>query len=74
MKSKRVSLSNRGVSDKYENLGSYEATNPPAFMVGLDVPLKELKNRLLLNDEESRIVVSAPGGSGKTTLAKRLLP
>ena len=68
VKSNRFSLSNRGVSS--ENLGSCEATDPPAFMVGLDVPLRELK-RLLLNDEESRIVVSAPGGCGKTTLAKR---
>ncbi|CBI23290.3 unnamed protein product, partial [Vitis vinifera] len=63
--------SNRGVSDNYESLGSCEATDPPAFMVGLDVPLKELKRRLF-TDGESRIVVSAPGGCGKTTLAKRL--
>ncbi|KAJ9669980.1 hypothetical protein PVL29_026510 [Vitis rotundifolia] len=71
LKSNRFSLSNRGVSDNYENLGSCEATDPPAFMVGLDVPLKELK-RWLFTDGESRIVVSAPGGCGKTTLAKRL--
>ncbi|XP_034691466.1 probable disease resistance protein At5g66900 isoform X2 [Vitis riparia] len=71
LKSNRFSLSNRGVSDNFENLGSCEATDPPAFMVGLDVPLKELK-RWLFTDGESRIVVSAPGGCGKTTLAKRL--
>eukprot|EP00261_Vitis_vinifera_P021431 XP_010652665.1 PREDICTED: probable disease resistance protein At5g66900 isoform X2 [Vitis vinifera] len=70
-KSNRLSFSNRGVSDNYESLGSCEATDPPAFMVGLDVPLKELKRRLF-TDGESRIVVSAPGGCGKTTLAKRL--
>ncbi|KAJ9669988.1 hypothetical protein PVL29_026512 [Vitis rotundifolia] len=71
LKSNRFSLSNRGVSDNYESLGSCEATDPPDFMVGLDVPLKELKRRLF-TDGESRIVVSAPGGCGKTTLAKRL--
>ncbi|KAL6312763.1 hypothetical protein AAG906_020559 [Vitis piasezkii] len=71
LKSNRFSWSNRGVSVKYESLGSCEATDPPAFMVGLDVPLKELK-RWLFTDGESRIVVSAPGGCGKTTLAKRL--
>ena len=71
LKSNRFSWSNRGVSVKYESLGSCEATDPPDFMVGLDVPLKELK-RWLFTDGESRIVVSAPGGCGKTTLAKRL--
>ncbi|CBI23297.3 unnamed protein product, partial [Vitis vinifera] len=71
LKSNIFSWSNRGVSVKYESLGSCEATDPPAFMVGLDVPLKELK-RGLFTDGESRIVVSAPGGCGKTTLAKRL--
>ena len=73
-KSDRFSLiSNRGVSHKYENLGSCEASDPPALLVGLDVPLIELKRRLLKDDHhESRIVVSAPGGCGKTTLAKRL--
>ena len=70
-KSNRFSLSNGGFSYKYENLGSCEATDAPTFMVGLDVPLKELK-RWVLKDDESRIVVSAPGGCGKTTLAKRL--
>nr|AJT49599.1 R8H-1 protein [Vitis pseudoreticulata] len=71
LKSNRFSWSNKGVSVKYGSLGSCEATDPPAFMVGLDVPLKELKRRLF-TDGESRIVVSAPGGCGKTTLAKRL--
>ncbi|KAJ9669983.1 hypothetical protein PVL29_026511 [Vitis rotundifolia] len=71
LKSNRFSWSNKGVSHNYESLGSCEPTDPPAFMVGLDVPLKELKRRLF-TDGESRIVVSAPGGCGKTTLAKRL--
>ena len=59
------------LKSKKFSLASCEATDPPAFMVGLDVPLKELK-RWLFTDGESRIVVSAPGGCGKTTLAKRL--
>ncbi|XP_050206223.1 probable disease resistance protein At5g66900 isoform X2 [Mercurialis annua] len=38
--------------------------------VGLEVPLKDLKEKLLKVDEVSKvIVVSAPGGCGKTTLA-----
>lgn len=64
--------SNKICGSKYEILGgSCDATDPPAFMVGLDLPLRELKS-WLLKDGESRIVVSAPGGCGKTTLAKRL--
>ncbi|RVW57596.1 hypothetical protein CK203_096296 [Vitis vinifera] len=35
-----------GVSDEYDNLGSCNAPGPPEFMMGLDVPLKELKRRL----------------------------
>ncbi|KAJ9669991.1 hypothetical protein PVL29_026514 [Vitis rotundifolia] len=71
LKSIRFNWNYRGVSDEYENLGSCNAPGPPEFMVGLDVALKELK-RWLFTDGESRIVVSAPGGCGKTTLAKRL--
>ena len=71
LKSNRFSWNNRGVSDEYENLGSCNAPGPPEFMVGLDVPLKELKRRLC-EDGESRIVIRAPGGCGKTTLAKEL--
>ncbi|RVW57604.1 Protein DA1-related 5 [Vitis vinifera] len=59
------------LKSKKVSLGSCEATDPPAFMEGLDVPLKELERRLF-TDGESRIVESAPGGCGKTTLAERL--
>ncbi|XP_031275572.1 probable disease resistance protein At5g66900 [Pistacia vera] len=45
--------------------------NPPEMTPGLDVPLEELK-RELLRDGKQVIVVSAPGGSGKTTLIKKL--
>uniref|UniRef100_F6HWT3 NB-ARC domain-containing protein n=1 Tax=Vitis vinifera TaxID=29760 RepID=F6HWT3_VITVI len=62
---------NRGVSDEYDNLGSCNAPGPPEFMMGLDVPLKELKRRLC-EDGKSRIVIRAPRGCGKTTLAKGL--
>ncbi|XP_062014445.1 probable disease resistance protein At5g66900 [Rosa rugosa] len=41
----------------------------PEFVVGLDVPLKDLKSKLLEDDEVSMLVLTAPGGCGKTTLA-----
>lgn len=44
---------------------------PPDFSVGLDFPLKELKMQLL-KEEVSMLVLTAPGGCGKTTLAKML--
>ena len=46
---------------------------PPKFIVGLDQPLKELKTMLLKEGkEESLVLVTAPGGCGKTTLVKKL--
>ncbi|ONH96599.1 hypothetical protein PRUPE_7G139700 [Prunus persica] len=40
------------------------------LVVGLDFPLKELKRKLLnLKDGVSMLVLTAPGGCGKTTLA-----
>ena len=39
---------------------------------GLDVPMKELRTELLKDDGMQVIVVSAPGGAGKTTLIKKL--
>ncbi|XP_062002216.1 probable disease resistance protein At5g66900 [Rosa rugosa] len=41
------------------------------FTVGLDEPLKELKMKLLKEDGVSMLVVTAPGGCGKTTLATK---
>ncbi|KAK9054077.1 hypothetical protein SSX86_025153 [Deinandra increscens subsp. villosa] len=43
----------------------------PDFIVGLDFHLRELK-RMLLKDHDQVLTVSAPGGCGKTTLAKML--
>ncbi|KAG2724548.1 hypothetical protein I3760_01G023000 [Carya illinoinensis] len=41
------------------------------FVIGLDVPLEELKMQLL-KVEVSMLVLTAPGGCGKTTLVKML--
>ncbi|XP_050365554.1 probable disease resistance protein At5g66890 isoform X2 [Argentina anserina] len=41
---------------------------PPPLVVGLEGPLKELKMKLF-SDKISMLVVTAPGGCGKTTLA-----
>ncbi|XP_004288075.1 PREDICTED: probable disease resistance protein At5g66900 [Fragaria vesca subsp. vesca] len=45
--------------------------NPPSFTVGLDEPLNDLKMKLLYNDQLSMLVLTAPGGCGKTTLAQK---
>jgi hypothetical protein len=44
---------------------------PPDFTVGLDVPLKVLKSQLL-KEKEQQLLVTAPGGCGKTTLVTML--
>ncbi|KAG6667468.1 probable disease resistance protein At5g66900 [Carya illinoinensis] len=44
---------------------------PPDFTVGMDVSLKELKMELL-KEEVLMLVLTAPGGCGKTTLVKML--
>ena len=49
--------------------GGCYARKPPGFTVGLDVPLREVKELLF---KESVVVVSAPGGCGKTTLVQKL--
>ena len=43
----------------------------PDLIVGLEEPLKELK-RMVLRNDVSVVVLSAPGGCGKTTLSKML--
>ncbi|PON34600.1 Powdery mildew resistance protein [Parasponia andersonii] len=51
--------------------GGWEVPQVPDFTVGLDKPLNDLKVELLKGDR-SVLVVTAPGGCGKTTLAKKL--
>ncbi|KAK8685872.1 hypothetical protein V6N13_124905 [Hibiscus sabdariffa] len=53
------------------DVGSFKVPEPRGEVVGFDEPLKELKMKLF-KDGVSVIVVSAPGGSGKTTLVKQL--
>ncbi|GMI66000.1 N REQUIREMENT GENE 1.1 [Hibiscus trionum] len=53
------------------DVGSFKVPQPRGEVVGFDEPLKELKMKLF-KDGVSVIVVSAPGGSGKTTLVKQL--
>uniref|UniRef100_A0A7N0T9P6 RPW8 domain-containing protein n=1 Tax=Kalanchoe fedtschenkoi TaxID=63787 RepID=A0A7N0T9P6_KALFE len=55
----------------YELRFSYSPQRPPSFTVGLEEPLRELKIKLL-KDTETMYVLCAPGGCGKTTLAKIL--
>ena len=43
----------------------------PSFSVGFDVALKELKMKLLKDDQGSMLVVTGPGECGKTTLATK---
>ena len=66
---KEIKLGQRG--PYHLKLGPCQAPDPPPLTVGLDIPLQELKMRLF-RDDSSVIVVSAPGGCGKTTLAKML--
>ncbi|KAK7331128.1 hypothetical protein VNO77_25342 [Canavalia gladiata] len=47
-------------------------SQPPAFTVGLDVPLRDLKLRLLREQlSVSVLTITGTGGSGKSTLAKK---
>nr|XP_011467772.1 PREDICTED: probable disease resistance protein At5g66900 isoform X2 [Fragaria vesca subsp. vesca] len=43
----------------------------PEVIVGLKAPLEKLKTELLGNEEFSMLVLTAPGGCGKTTLATK---
>ncbi|XAR73951.1 hypothetical protein NMG60_11008092 [Bertholletia excelsa] len=58
-----------GMSNGTEFFGACEVPQVPDFVVGFDEPLQKLKVRLLTVDEQV-VVISAPGGCGKTTLAK----
>ncbi|XP_022739594.1 probable disease resistance protein At5g66900 isoform X2 [Durio zibethinus] len=69
--SKVGSGSENGMFSRVAVVGSFKVPEPPGKVVGFDAPLKELKMKLF-KDGISVIVVSAPGGSGKTTLVKEL--
>ncbi|KAJ4828382.1 hypothetical protein Tsubulata_017840, partial [Turnera subulata] len=56
----------------YTSTGFCSPTKPVVNPIGLEIPLSDLKMKLLKDDEASLIVLSAPGGCGKTTLAKTL--
>ncbi|GFQ06564.1 probable disease resistance protein at5g66910 [Phtheirospermum japonicum] len=51
--------------------GWCSAPGPPDFVVGLENPLEDVRGKLL-EDGGNVLVVSAPGGCGKTTLAKKV--
>ena len=78
--SRRIMVGMRGMDDKVDEILSFlshrfpgwcDVPGFPEFVVGLDEPLEELK-LVLLKDGVSVLVLSAPGGCGKTTLAKML--
>nr|POE81944.1 putative disease resistance protein [Quercus suber] len=50
---------------------SCAVSRPRDYIVGLELPLKELK-QLLYNKEQSLLLLTALGGCGKTTLVKML--
>ena len=51
---------------------SCSVPGPLDFTVGLDKPLKVLKMQLLKEKQQQQLVLTAPGGCGKTTLVKML--
>ena len=55
------------------NIGrlSCSVPRPPDFTVGLDVPLKVLKTQLL-KEKKQQLLLTAPGGCGKTALVTML--
>ncbi|ONH96594.1 hypothetical protein PRUPE_7G139200 [Prunus persica] len=59
------------MQNQSEKINGWPAVpEPPPVTVGLDVPVKELKIKLL-QDDVSMLVLTAAGGCGKTTLAKK---
>lgn len=66
---KQSMLSVRNIENTIKMKGLSAVPEPPSFIVGLDKPLEEVKMKLI-NDEASMLVLTGPGGCGKTTLAK----
>ncbi|EEF40015.1 Disease resistance protein ADR1, putative [Ricinus communis] len=78
MKDLRMDLKRLGLNANNKRAHSVNGYSPPLVIpepptnpVGLKVPLEELKMELF-NDGASIVVLSAPPGCGKTTLAKLL--
>ncbi|XP_017979434.1 PREDICTED: probable disease resistance protein At5g66900 [Theobroma cacao] len=71
LSSKGASGSDNGTFSEVAVVGSCEPPKPQGEVVGFDAPLTELKMKLF-KDGVSVIVVSAQGGSGKTTLVQEL--
>ncbi|KAJ9170745.1 hypothetical protein P3X46_018828 [Hevea brasiliensis] len=68
-----IGASGGGGSNKSGFVGVCSPPGLKVVPVGLEIPVKDLKGKLLKDDEVSQvIVVSAPGGCGKTTLATAL--
>ncbi|XP_062002208.1 probable disease resistance protein At5g66900 [Rosa rugosa] len=61
------------ISDNVEKIdevrGSGAVPVGASFTVGVDMPLRELKIKLLKDEKVTMLVLTAPGGCGKTTLA-----
>ncbi|KAK6128920.1 hypothetical protein DH2020_037359 [Rehmannia glutinosa] len=60
-----------GGANSGQFVGWCSAPAAPEFVVGVEQSLEELRD-MLLEDGENVVVLSAPGGCGKTTLAKKI--
>ncbi|KAK3222851.1 hypothetical protein Dsin_009876 [Dipteronia sinensis] len=75
---KEIVSGNEQVGGVFNRVKSNEIYGPSSVpdlrekTYGLDAPMKELRTELLKVDGKQVIVVSAPGGAGKTTLVKKL--
>lgn len=68
VKKSLVSVKNIETILKMKGLSS-AVPEPPSFIVGLDKPLEEVKRKLINDEAYSMLVLTAPPGCGKTTLA-----